>query len=72
MFLFDNIICLYSVFFFFGWVFCSKGQPTVEFIFSASEETIFVHVIISAKLVKFHSLFLVRIIASITFPNVCV
>ncbi|KAL9407431.1 hypothetical protein Peur_004403 [Populus x canadensis] len=30
----------------------SKGQPTVEFIFSASEETIFVHVIISAKHIR--------------------
>ncbi|KAJ6307195.1 hypothetical protein OIU76_017060 [Salix suchowensis] len=30
----------------------SKGQPTVEFIFSASEEAIFVHVIISAKHIR--------------------
>ncbi|XP_009596814.1 mediator of RNA polymerase II transcription subunit 13-like isoform X1 [Nicotiana tomentosiformis] len=29
-----------------------KGQPVVEFIFSATEEAIFVHVIISAKLIR--------------------
>lgn len=28
---------------------CRRGQPTVEFIFAATEEAIFVHVIISAK-----------------------
>jgi len=31
---------------------CRRGQPTVEFIFAATEEAVFVHVIISAKSVK--------------------
>jgi hypothetical protein len=35
------------------WCFCRGGQPAVEFIFAATEEAIFVHVIISAKYVKF-------------------
>lgn len=34
-------------------VFCRRGQPVAEFIFAATEETIFVHVIISAKLVSY-------------------
>lgn len=51
-------------------MFCRKGQPTVEFIFSASEEAIFVHVIISAKLVKFHNLIVSSYdIALIISPN---
>ncbi|GMH10269.1 hypothetical protein Nepgr_012110 [Nepenthes gracilis] len=29
-----------------------KGQPTIEFVFAATEEAIFVHVIVSAKLVR--------------------
>ncbi|KAK6925771.1 MID domain of medPIWI [Dillenia turbinata] len=29
-----------------------KGQPTVEFVFAATEEAIFVHVVISAKLIR--------------------
>ncbi|KAK6136806.1 hypothetical protein DH2020_029454 [Rehmannia glutinosa] len=37
-------------------VLCRKGQPVAEFIFAATEETIFVHVIISAKLVSFSTL----------------
>lgn len=35
------------------WCFCRRGQPAVEFIFAATEEAVFVHVIISAKYVKF-------------------
>jgi mediator of RNA polymerase II transcription subunit 13 len=31
---------------------CRRGQPTVEFIFAATEEAVFVHVIISAKNVR--------------------
>lgn len=31
---------------------CRRGQPTVEFIFAATEEAVFVHVIVSAKSVK--------------------
>ncbi|KAK2641530.1 hypothetical protein Ddye_023293 [Dipteronia dyeriana] len=32
-----------------------RGHPTFEFIFTATEEAIFVHVIVSAKFVKAHS-----------------
>ncbi|CAK7339089.1 unnamed protein product [Dovyalis caffra] len=35
-----------------GYSYMRKGQPTIEFIFSASEEAIFVHVIISAKNIR--------------------
>ena len=33
----------------YGCILCRRGQPTIEFIFAATEEAIFVHVIISAK-----------------------
>lgn len=33
----------------YGGFLCRRGQPTIEFIFAATEEAIFVHVIISAK-----------------------
>jgi hypothetical protein len=41
----------------FSWFLCShyhcfrRAQPTVEFVFAATEEAIFVHVVISARLV---------------------
>lgn len=31
---------------------CRRGRLTVEFVFAATEEAVFVHVIVSAKSVK--------------------
>lgn len=57
---------------------CRRGQPTVEFIFAATEEAVFVHVIISAKSVKLlviyvpsYGLVLLIVIVNLTMIFMC-
>ncbi|KVH90881.1 Mediator complex, subunit Med13, partial [Cynara cardunculus var. scolymus] len=53
----------------YGCCLCRRGQPVLEFIFTATEEAVFVHVIISAKFVDFFLYFLSSAVFFIVSPH---